>query len=91
MKRGSWKKNATTDRGANEEEEIESRRKRSERKDSIMCMSGYIMASCHPAKANQHSQLFEYIKQPHFLWHWLSFYVQSAADCCLGLSSEFTD
>lgn len=91
MKRGSWKKNATTDRGANEEEEIESRRKRSERKDSIMCMSGCIMASCHPAKANKHSQLFENIKQPHFLWCWLSFYVQSAADCCLGLSSEFTD
>lgn len=40
MRRGSWKKNGTTDRGANEEEETESAGVRSKRKDPIMCMSG---------------------------------------------------
>lgn len=63
------RKMGTTDRRANEEEEIESCGMRSERKDSIMCMSGCIMASCHHAKANQHSRSLR-----------LSFYVQRADD-----------
>lgn len=56
MERGSWEKNGRTDQRENEEEEIESGGMRSERKDSVMCMSGCIMASRHPTKANQHSQ-----------------------------------
>lgn len=93
MEGGSWKKNGATDRGANEEEEIESGGVRSERKDPIMCMSGCIMASCHPAEANQHSRSLnsENVEQHHFLWRWLSFYVQSAADSCFVLSCVLTD
>lgn len=56
MERGSREKNGTTDRRENEEEEIESGGMRSERKDSIMCMSGCIMAPQHPTEANQCSQ-----------------------------------
>ena len=70
MERGSWKENGKTDRRANEEEEIERGGMGSERKDPIMCMSGCIMASCHPAEANQHSCSlnFENMELQHFLW-----------------------
>lgn len=79
--------------GQNEGEEIESGGMRSERKDPIMCMSGCIMASCHPAKANKHSRSLnsENIEQHHFLWWWPAFYVQSAADWCFVYSCVLTD
>lgn len=41
----------------NKKEGIKSVRGRSDRKDSIMCMSGCIMAPHQPAKANQLSSL----------------------------------
>lgn len=60
-----WREAAgTTNRRANEEEEIESRGVRSERKDPIMSMSGCIVASCQTAKAKQNSRSLNF--RPHF-------------------------